>query len=690
MPQKKRINPNATFVKVTIERKQINAYIDTGATLCFAKEKVFQNWTRLDKPIRIIVADKSAHEIWWVKEYVDIWIKGYPFKTKTIYKHDSGLDLIIGNNFLKLYQPFTQTIDWISLKHPSGKTVKTEIVRFTEVLKTLLLSIKDNLVFQKQSMEIVERKLEEICSENPLDIKNTNKELVIIKLKDPLTEVDVPSKRIYSIKDVEEFTKECQELLEKGIIRHSTSPHSAPAFYVENNNEIKRGKRRMVINYKEMNKATIGDSYKLPRKDYILEKLKGKNWFSTLDAKSGYWQLRLSEETKPLTAFSCPPQKHYEWNVLPFGLKQAPSIYQRYMDANLQGLEDFCLAYIDDIIIFTAGTEKDHASKLISVLERCKEKGLVISKRKAKILQKEVEYLGMKIGVDGQLSLTSNTQEKIKAFPDKLENRKQIQRFLGCLNYISDQGFLKQFAKERKVLQKKLSEKIPFSWTESDTEVVKAIKNNIEILPVLYNPTNEDFIIIETDASKEVWAGCMLAIPNGKKLLNMDDNGNPLSPNGYELKKDNGEPSSSQFSILDACLEDKRIALDYHLEAKIKSSDDLTSYVPKTEKLQTKLCKYISGTFTKTQCNYPIHELETLACVKVLKKWRIELLPQRFELRTDSTYVKGFWKYKLQEDFKKGRLLQWQLCLQQYKPFLKHIKSENNCFADTLTREWKE
>ena len=61
-----------------------------------------------------------------------------------------------------------------------------------------------------------------------------------------------------------------------------------------------------------MNDATIGDSYKLPRKDYILEKLKGHTHFSTFDAKSGYWQLRLHENTKPLTAFSCPPQKHYE------------------------------------------------------------------------------------------------------------------------------------------------------------------------------------------------------------------------------------------------------------------------------------------------------------------------------------------------------------------------------------------
>lgn len=152
--------------------------------------------------------------------------------------------------------------------------------------------------------------------------------------------------------------------------------------------------------------------YKLPRKDYILQGILGCSWFSTLDPKSGYWQLRLNEDTKPLTAFSCPPQKHFEWNVLPFGLKQAPSIYQRYMDKNLLGLDN-CLAYIDDIIIYSKETENDHLNLVKQVLTRCKEKGLIISKKKSKIGQKNIEYLGLKISEGGHLDLTSNLEEKL-------------------------------------------------------------------------------------------------------------------------------------------------------------------------------------------------------------------------------------------------------------------------------------
>ncbi|PKI61428.1 hypothetical protein CRG98_018175 [Punica granatum] len=234
------------------------------------------------------------------------------------------------------------------LPYPVSSVVKERCKRMLWKTQSSSRSIQD-LENEIDTAEI-ERLLDSITSDNPLDqAKNRNKMLVEIKLKDPLKEVKVPNNIPYTIKDVEEFKEECKTLLELGVIRASKSRHSAPAFYVENHNELKRGKRRMVINYKKMNEATFGDAYSLPRKDYILAKLKGCQWFSTLDAKSGYWQIRLEESTKELTAFTCPPQKQYEFNVLPFGLKQAPSIYQRFMDENLS----------DDLIIISTDASGD-------------------------------------------------------------------------------------------------------------------------------------------------------------------------------------------------------------------------------------------------------------------------------------------------------------------------------------------
>ena len=116
--------------------------------------------------------------------------------------------------------------------------------------------------------------LQETSSNNPLDIKNTNEELIEVKLKNPQEEVNIPNRIPYSERDIKEFTEECKEFLEKGIIKERQNCHAAPAFYVENHNEIKRGKRRIVINYKALNKATIGDAHKLPRIDSILGRIK--------------------------------------------------------------------------------------------------------------------------------------------------------------------------------------------------------------------------------------------------------------------------------------------------------------------------------------------------------------------------------------------------------------------------------
>lgn len=669
------------------------AYIDTGATLCFGKRNIARNWQRLEKPLRIVVADKSVHEIWFVLRNPTILIENHRFPAKTIYLHDSGLDLIIGNNFLKLYHPFTQGLKTVSLRCPTlenqkSKLISTKIFSRNEVLKLHLEGISETLNAIR-FYKTIEETLDEVCSDDPLDkIKNNNDQLVSIKLKDPNQEVNIVNRIPYSISDKEEFRKECDELLAKGIIRESCSPHSAPAFYVENHNEVKRGKRRMVINYKKMNEATIGDSYKLPRKDYILECIKGAKWFSSLDAKSGYWQLRLDESTKPLTAFSCPPQKHYEWNVMPFGLKQAPAIYQAFMDRSLAGLDEFCLAYIDDIIIFTKSpSQDDHVEKLKIVLDRIKDKGIIISKKKSKIVQKEIEYLGLHLGENGTIKLSSHIQEKIALFPDKLEDRKQIQRFLGCLNYVADQGFLKKLATQRASLQKKISPKVPWSWTETDTNTVSLIKRDIQVIPELYNPEQCDFLIVETDASDNVWSGCLLAVPNGKSILSLDAEGRIGKSKSSGNKSDEAvQPTPSECGkTVGELSSNRKVPTDQSL----KSSDlRYSDALPSTKALKTRLCRYVSGTFTPTEMKYPIHQKETLACLRVLTKWKVELLPTRFELRVDSSYVAGFWRYTLKEDHCRGRLINWQLKLHQFEPFIRRIKSEDNSLADTLTREW--
>ena len=167
------------------------------------------------------------------------------------------------------------------------------------------------------------------------------------------------------------------------------------------------------------------------------------------------------------------------------------------------------------------------------------------------------------------------------------------------------QRFLKNLAKERRVLQKKISEKIRCEWTPSDTQLVQNIKANVQCLPELYNPETKDFLIIETDASDDTWAGCMKAIQNGKELLGLDIDGIPvLQSNLSKIQSIDG----SQIPQSDQRL----------FKAELQSESVL-----KTEKYNSKLCKYISGTFSETEQKYSTHEKETLLCLKTLKWERL-------------------------------------------------------------------
>ena len=176
----------------------------------------------------------------------------------------------------------------------------------------------------------LQKKLESLYVDNPLQFWDNNKICVTLKLKDPNKIIRVKPMRHNEL-DIKEFQQQLNELSNLKLIRLSKIPHSSPAFMVRNRNEINRNKARMVINYKQLNGNTIFDGYFLPHKETLIHKTRGKKLHSKFDCKSGFYQIKMDEESKPLTAFST-PQGHYEWNVLPFGLKNAPQIFQRKMD----------------------------------------------------------------------------------------------------------------------------------------------------------------------------------------------------------------------------------------------------------------------------------------------------------------------------------------------------------------------
>jgi len=183
--------------------------------------------------------------------------------------------------------------------------------------------------------------------------------------------------------------KMLDEMLEQSVIEPSSSPWSSPIVLVRK----KDGSYRFCVDFCQLNKLTKKDAHPLPRIDDTLDSLQGSCWFSTLDLASGYWQVEMDPTLKEKTAFATPFGLH-QFRVMPFGLCNAPSTFQRLMELVLAGLQwNICLVYLDDIIVHSR-TVKEHLVRLEEVYTRLRKAGLKIKPAKCHLMQKSVKYLG--------------------------------------------------------------------------------------------------------------------------------------------------------------------------------------------------------------------------------------------------------------------------------------------------------
>lgn len=169
------------------------------------------------------------------------------------------------------------------------------------------------------SIKKIIEQLKKTCGENPLLVWKPYHPKVKIELtKNVIIRV---RPMMYTIQDTQEFKIQIKELLEQKLIGSSNGPHSSSAFMVMKHSEQVRGKCRMVINYKELNKYTKFDGFFLSNKEVLINLVKGKQYYSRFDCKSGFWQIKMEEDIIQYTAFST-PQCKYEWLVMPFGFKK--------------------------------------------------------------------------------------------------------------------------------------------------------------------------------------------------------------------------------------------------------------------------------------------------------------------------------------------------------------------------------
>ncbi|KAL2497820.1 orf y [Abeliophyllum distichum] len=357
-------NPNSIYIPIKLSfegyrKYTIHAYVDTGVSVCTASKWIIpkQFWVQSEKTLNLKIADNSSVKTSKVVNNIKIGIIGH----------------------------------------------------YNSNLKSFLFTV--STVYQ------LETRIDFII-ENPLDPKiNRGKMTAKVEMLDEYKDRIIRAKAMaYSPSDREEFSIQIKELLDLKVIEPSKSPFSSPAFMVRKEAKKRRGKARMVINYSQLNKVTKSDGYILPNMQSLLQLVKGKTIFSSLDLKSG--------------------------------LHQAPGIFQRHMDNIFKLFNKFCCVYIDDILIFT-DNEILHEDHVIQVLQTAKNEGIVLSKKKAELFKEKIRYLGLEIAY-GHKQLKSHILTHIQEFRNEIQDQKQLMRFLGCLTYA--ESFIRDLAKMRSPL----------------------------------------------------------------------------------------------------------------------------------------------------------------------------------------------------------------------------------------------
>ncbi|GJW63389.1 putative reverse transcriptase domain-containing protein [Tanacetum coccineum] len=196
--------------------------------------------------------------------------------------------------------------------------------------------------------------------------------------------------------ELEELSGQLKELQDKGFIRPSSSPWGAPVLFVKK----KDGSFRMCIDYRELNKLTVKNRYPLPRIDDLFDQLQGSQFFSKIDLKSGYHQLRVHVDDIPKTAFRT-RYGLFEFTVMPFGLTNAPTIFMDLMNRVCRPyLDKFVIVFINDILIYSK-TQEEHVEHLRLVLELLKKEKLYAKFSKCEFWLREVQFLGHVINGNG-------------------------------------------------------------------------------------------------------------------------------------------------------------------------------------------------------------------------------------------------------------------------------------------------
>ncbi|CAH1233385.1 RTL1 [Branchiostoma lanceolatum] len=287
-------------------------------------------------------------------------------------------------------------------------------------------------------------------------------------------------------------------MTEEGVIEPVTTPTPWVSSLVTVSKPS--GKLMICIDPRDLNEALKRSHYPAPTIDDLTPELRKAKVFSVLDAKNGYWQVVLDEESSLLTTFNT-PQGRFKWKRLPFGIKSSPEEFQRRLDQALEGLAGV-KPVVDDILVWGEGetlaeATTDHDRNLRSLMQRCREHNLKLNQDKIKLHEQEVPFHGHLITSQG-LKLDPGKVAAIAKMP-RPTDAQAVQRLMGFVTYLAK--FLPKLSDVCEPLRKLTVKDSEFEWLDAHEKILETLKELVSTAPVLkyYDPTEE--LTLQTDAS---------------------------------------------------------------------------------------------------------------------------------------------------------------------------------------------
>ncbi|KAD4384676.1 hypothetical protein E3N88_24844 [Mikania micrantha] len=500
----------------------ISAYIlfDSGASRSFISAKFVHHPSfvleKLPAPLEVEVADSKSFLAFDIYRNCKLTIEGEDYSVDLIPMVLGEFDVVIGMDWLSSYRAnIVCDRKSIQLIAPSGYEVSIQGEKRGGVVLCSLVKAMKYMNHGGQSFlayvidnEKVVQKLEDVPIVRefpdvfPDDLPGIPSDRDVEFRIDLIPGAKPIARAPYHLapSELQELMTQLQDLLDKGFIRPSISPWGAPVLFVKK----KDGSLRMCIDYRELNKVTVKNKYPLPRIDDLFDQLQGASWFSKIDLRSGYHQLKVREEDVPKTAFRT-RYGHYEFLVMSFGLTNAPAAFMDLMNRVCRPMLDrSVIVFIDDILIYSKN-EADHACHLSEVLETLRREKLYAKFSKCAFWLREVQFLGHVINADGILVDSSKIQAVTRWSPPKTPT--EIKSFLGLAGYY--RRFIQDFAKIASPLTKLTRKNTKFVWSEDQDKSFNELKTKLTQAPVLTLPDGSNDFVVYSDASY-LGLGCVL------------------------------------------------------------------------------------------------------------------------------------------------------------------------------------